>query len=75
MATEARVELDVLDKAIHCAGCENRIQTVLSRVPGVRAAKADHRTQKVAVTIDAEKTSVEEVLERLERIGFPARKP
>ena len=39
-------EIQVRDKAIHCAGCEARIQSVLAKMPGVDEVKADHKTQK-----------------------------
>ena len=29
-------EITVLDKAIHCEGCEARIQSVLTKVPGIK---------------------------------------
>ena len=38
-------EITVLDKAIHCAGCEARIQSVLARMPGVQEVDADYKTQ------------------------------
>lgn len=72
MATEAVLELAVRDRAIHCAGCESRIEGALGRLAGVRAVKADHRTQRVTVRVDPGAVSARDVLERLARIGFAA---
>ncbi len=72
MATEAVLEFAVREQAIHCAGCESRIEGALGRLPGVREAKADHRTQRVIVRVDPGVVSARDVLERLARIGFAA---
>lgn len=72
VATEAVLELTVLHNAIHCAGCESRIEGALARLRGVRAAQADHRTQRVTLRVDPAETSAREVLDRLARIGFEA---
>lgn len=73
MTTEAALELAVLNDAIHCAGCESRIEGVLGRVRGVREVRADHRTQRVRLRVDTQATSARELLDRLARIGFEAR--
>ena len=63
-------EIQVLEKGIHCAGCEARIQSVLARVPGVEEVKASHQTQVVRLTLDPGKVSVQEVREKLEDLGY-----
>ena len=63
-------EIHVLDKAIHCAGCEARIQSVLARMSGIQEVKADHKTQKVSLTLDSASVSVQEVKEKLEELGY-----
>lgn len=72
MASEEVLELAVRDDAIHCAGCESRIEGALGRLPGVRAVKADHRTQRLTIRVDPGAVSARDVLERLARIGFAA---
>ena len=52
MAQIENHDITVLDKAIHCAGCEARIQSVLARIPGVQEVKADYKTQKIHLTLD-----------------------
>lgn len=63
-------EITVLDKAIHCAGCEARIQSVLTRMPGVQEARANHKTQKVDLTLDPASVSLQEVKDKLEDLGY-----
>lgn len=65
-----QLELTVLDNAIHCSGCESRIETVLKKVPGVVKVKADHKTQKVSLTLDIEKTPPDNVKQKLEFAGY-----
>ncbi|MBI2936208.1 MAG: heavy-metal-associated domain-containing protein [Chloroflexi bacterium] len=70
MANVEHVELTVQGKAIHCSGCESRIETVLKKLPGVVKAKADHNTQRIVLTLDVEKTPVDEVKQKLEFAGY-----
>ena len=64
------IELTVLDNAIHCSGCENRIQSALRKLAGIHDVKADQRTQHVRFTLDEEKTPLTEVIKRLEFFGY-----
>lgn len=70
MAKIEHVELTVLDRAIHCSGCESRIQSILGRLPGVTKAKANHKTQKVSLELDVEKTPLDDVRTKLEVAGY-----
>jgi copper chaperone CopZ len=72
MAKIEQLELTVQDNAIHCGGCESRIQTVLGKLPGVIKAKANHKTQQVSLALDTDKTTVAEVKERLAAAGYKA---
>lgn len=60
------------EQKIHCAGCEQRIRNALKRIPGVREARADHRTQEVRVTAE-ELLDRDDLSERLGRIGYEVR--
>ena len=71
MATLQAIELGVMDEAIHCSGCESRIQRALGRLPGVSQVRADQKTQKVSLHLEQDKTSLKEIMERLEFIGYP----
>ena len=70
MANIEKLELTIKDDAIHCEGCEGRIQTVLGKLPGVMKVAADHKTQQVSLTIDTTKTPLEEVKDKLEFAGY-----
>lgn len=72
MAKIDQMELTVQDNAIHCGGCESRIETVLKRLPGVVKVKADHQTQRVSLALDTDKTPVDEVKEKLGAAGYQA---
>ena len=63
-------EIQVLDKGIHCGGCETRIQSVLTKVPGVEMVNANHKTQKVELSLDPEVVSLQDVKEKLEDLGY-----
>lgn len=63
-------EIQVLDKGIHCPGCEARIQSVLAKLSGVQQVKAAHKTQLVRLTLDVEKTSLAQVKAKLEDLGY-----
>lgn len=55
---------------IHCAGCERRIQTVLSHQSGVQAASASQRSQTVEVEYDEGRISPQQIKEAIEKAGF-----
>jgi copper chaperone CopZ len=68
-----QIELAVDGDAIHCDGCESRIEKVLGQLPGVLRAKADHQTQLVTLMLDAKRTPLSEVKEKLEFAGFSSK--
>ena len=70
MAQFENHEIQVLDKGIHCAGCEARIENVLSRFPGVQDVKADHQTQRIRLTLSPSSVAIQEVKEKLEDLGY-----
>lgn len=70
MARVETFEIEVLEKGIHCAGCETRVRNVLSRTPGVKEVEASQKTQKVQLTLDPEKVSVQQIREKLQDLGY-----
>lgn len=60
------------ERTIHCDGCERTIQHTLSKLPGVKRVKADHRTQFIQLTLDTDAAGEERVQHELERIGYIA---
>lgn len=57
---------------IHCGGCENSIRNSLSRLEGISSVEPDQATDEVRVAYDETRVKVEEIVERLADIGFPA---
>ena len=64
--------IQVLDKGIHCSGCEARIQNVLSKLPGIQEVKADYKTQRILLKLDPQKLNLQAVKEKLEELGYSA---
>ncbi len=55
---------------IYCAACERRIVAALRRLEGVVAVTARAADQRVTVTCDPERVSVDALRDRLARAGF-----
>ena len=71
MAKLETFRLKVVGKqTIHCGGCENAIRMSLSQLPGVKWARADHKTQLVEVSADAMQTNLQIIRERLDWMGY-----
>lgn len=58
---------------MHCANCENRIKGNLKFEKGVKKIETNVDEQKVYVTYDADKTSVEKLQKGFEKFGYKAR--
>jgi copper chaperone CopZ len=54
-----------------CTGCEQRIDTLLRRVEGVREVTADHSTGVVRVSVGPELIDRAVLAERLAAAGYP----
>lgn len=70
-ASSKHVVLDVQNMT--CPTCTLTIETALDRVPGVTARHVDAKSATVAVTIDADRTSVVAVARAITEAGFPAK--
>lgn len=55
---------------ITCAGCEQRAEKVLRRLPGVSDASADHHTGRVSVVSVGRRVDRGQVAARLSAAGF-----
>lgn len=53
-----------------CAGCEQRVGTVLRRVQGVREVSAEHSTGRVQVRVGPELADRGVLGERIEAAGY-----
>jgi Cu+-exporting ATPase len=59
---------------IHCSACAERIETVLSRLAGVRRVSADPQAQTVNVSYNHEAINEPELEEQLDRLGYPVQR-
>lgn len=64
----AQVVLEVPD--IHCAGCEQNIETLLGGRDGIDGIKADAKTRRVRVAYRPEKIGLHEIEEAVTSLGF-----
>jgi P-type Cu2+ transporter len=62
--------VDVLD--MHCAGCAALIEDALKKMPGVSRARVHYATQRARVNFDSSQVSVEQLLHRIEQLGYAA---
>jgi len=53
-----------------CAACANRIEKVVGRLDGVSGASVNFATEKLTVDFDGEKTTVQNIKEIIERLGY-----
>ena len=63
-------QLNLEVSGMSCTGCEDRIQTALTRLDGVVRSKADHQAGKVQVVIDPGRASEEAVRGAIEKAGY-----
>lgn len=66
--TGTTIALDVT--GMHCTGCTERVSRVLDRLPGVQVLTADHQANRIEVRLEHGGSSVEDVRERIEVLGY-----
>ncbi|GEN31181.1 Cu+-exporting ATPase [Cerasibacillus quisquiliarum] len=52
-----------------CAACSNRVEKVLNKMDGVKA-QVNLTTEKATIDYDPEKTSIEDISEKIENVGY-----
>jgi len=57
-------------QSLHCSGCERTVQFTLSRLPGVRQVKANHRTQLIELQVESAAADLKKIRAELEWIGY-----
>jgi Cu2+-exporting ATPase len=67
------VELDLAIEGIRCASCVWLNERVLSRTPGVLAARVNYATHRARVRFDPARVDLGGVLRRIESIGYAPR--
>ena len=68
--SEASVTLAL--EGMTCASCAMRIEKGLKKVPGVLDAQVNLATERGTVTYDPEQTSVEQMQQKVEAVGYKA---
>jgi len=68
------VVLEVIgEQTIHCNNCENTIRRRLMQLPGVQRVEASHNSQRIDLTLDTDRISLEAVREQLDWMGWQTR--
>lgn len=72
-AKDIKVVILTTTPQMKCEKCENHIKENLKFAKGIKEIQASSETQKVTITYDADKTTVENLQKELEKIGFKSR--
>ena len=68
--TEKTVVLEVIgDNDLCCSMCERTITRTLKHSPGVKKVDPSHRTQRIELTLDTARTTLEAAQEKIEQAG------
>ncbi|HEU5231012.1 MAG TPA: heavy metal translocating P-type ATPase [Ktedonobacteraceae bacterium] len=72
-ATEGLESCVLLDlEGMSCASCAMRIEKGLKKVPGVKDASVNFATEQATVTYDAQQTDIEQMVKKVEVVGYKA---
>ena len=66
MTTQATLKIP----AMHCGGCAKSVTANLEKLPGVEVTGSDPESMLVQLDFDDSATSLEEIREALDQIGF-----
>lgn len=71
-----RSDCVVLDiEGMRCAGCAASVESALSRVPGVAAARVNLLTRQASVTLDPAQARMEDLIAAVKSRGYSAKVP
>jgi len=68
--TESHVTFNL--EGMTCASCAMRIEKGLKKVPGVKDASVNFATEQATVTYDPFQTGIEQVVQKVEAVGYKA---
>ena len=74
LSTQEGTKLSIPVKGMTCATCEFAVNSAVKNVPGIYEVRASAKNQKVLVSYDSEKTSLDEIIEAINKTGFKAEK-
>jgi len=61
-------------KGMHCAACATRIEKAVSKIDGVTEISVNLTTEKGRVTFNNNRTSISDIFNKINKIGFEAKK-
>jgi copper chaperone CopZ len=64
------VNITLTVKGMHCQGCENRIKRTLIKNEAIKLVEATHQDDKVNITYDDTKLSVDSLVLAIEALAF-----
>ena len=70
--SNADQRLDLPIQGMNCAACARRIETALGKTPGVRRANVNFATHRATIEYDAQQTSPEQLVGRIQDVGYKA---
>jgi len=71
-AEDGAVHMDLAVEGITCAACMGEIERGLSRLPGIRKARVNLTSQRLAVDWVLEETGADDIVAALSRLGYKA---
>ncbi|WP_066295232.1 heavy metal translocating P-type ATPase [Bacillus sp. FJAT-29937] len=60
-------------KGMHCAACTTRIEKSVSKIDGVTDISVNLTTEKGRVSFEKNRTSISDIIQRINKIGFDAK--
>lgn len=69
------VQVSITVKGMTCFTCEITVQQAVKKLPGVTQIKASAKEGAALVSYDPEKTSLDQIIEAINKTGYEARKP
>ncbi|MFZ5734224.1 MAG: heavy metal translocating P-type ATPase [Pseudomonadota bacterium] len=69
---DGSARMDLAVDGVHCAGCIRRIETALGQIPGLREARLNFSTKRLAVAWDDRMMQPNAVIDRLREMGYRA---
>ena len=72
LAKDIKTAVFTTNPEMHCEGCENKIKGNLRFEKGVKSIKTDLDSKTVTIEYDADKTTVEKIIEGFKKIRYEA---
>ena len=70
MTVESKTLKVIGEQTMHCGGCENTVKFALKQLPSIQQVEANHKTQHIELTFDAQVLDLEQIYQELDWIGY-----